>query len=918
MWIQLISLLLLRSNLRQLVTYSLKYNRIIKLTLIFLDIIISSELHLYLQSLGGVNVESSPKKEYDIVVAGDVTIDWLQWTAKYHECFKGNKRPNWALYEGTQMKAEQGGALLLGEMVKKATDAKVATHIVNEIEKLSHDDIIHSITILDVFALSKTEDSKDKEKTEGIKKTVFRVRKHSGFCGPITNCSRVVPNDNPDADMIILDDAGNGFRENTDVWPKAILETGKNPLIILKMSHPLASGDLWQHLVEIRKEHSKNLILIIDANDLRKLGVNISRHLSWEQTTRDFYWQMIHNPEIKSIAACKNVIVKFGLDGVIHYTNNEGKIAAYLYYDPVFGEDGYKDQYEGDMQGLTAAFVAAFSAQIVKEGLNGIENGIFEGIRKSRKLLQLGFGDATQTPSYPIPELFKPEEDQNTICKVDIPDFREKTDGKNNDWRILEECTKGKLESIACNAVLQKTEEALKQVPSARFGKLLTLDKEEIENYRCIKNLMSEYLEKTDVNVPLSIAVFGPPGSGKSFGVTELALSLGEKRVKKIEFNVSQFTSTADLAHAFHNIRDEVLRGKIPLVFFDEFDTSFNGKLGWLKYFLAPMQDGMFKDGELMHPIGRAIFVFAGGTSQTFQEFSREYLDETMKEDKKKEILKEFHDAKGTDFVSRLRGYVNIMGPNRAGVDDAFFIIRRALLLRSLLQKRAPNIFEDGVACIDRGVLRAFLRVPAYKHGARSMEAIIDMSILAGKRRFNQAALPPAKQLELHVNSEIFSKLVLLDVLFDNAIERMAMANHAQYIIDQKDKKDSNDPTMQPWETLREDFKDSSRNQIRQIREKLQRVGFDIIPFVEKPAKRFEFTAEQVEILAEMEHERWIDERKNAGWVFGIRRDPDKKISPYLVPWSQLTEEVKDWDRNPVRKIPERLEAAGLDVYPLQ
>ena len=90
------------------------------------------------------------------------------------------------------------------------------------------------------------------------------------------------------------------------------------------------------------------------------------------------------------------------------------------------------------------------------------------------------------------------------------------------------------------------------------------------------------------------------------------------------------------------------------------------------------------------------------------------------------------------------------------------------------------------------------------------------------------------------------------------------------------------------------------------------------MPFVEKPEKRFEFTAEQVEILAEMEHERWVDERLKDGWVYGSQRDPDKKISPYLVPWSELTEEVNDWDRNPVRKIPERLESCGLDIYKLQ
>lgn len=884
-------------------------------------------------------MENSSTKEYSIVVAGDVTIDWLQWTTKYNEIFECTSRPNWILYSGTCMKAEQGGALLLAKMVKEAIKSKVASHVLNDIENIPPESVIHSITVLEAFPLSK-----DEEECKG-KKKVFRVRHHGGFCGPIKNKTRLLPvhNDDTDADMVILDDAGNGFRDEKNVWPKAILEEGKHPIVILKMSQPLASGALWDHLTKEQSTNSKNLILIIDSNDLRKLGVNISRHLSWEQTTEDFYWQIINNPEIMPIAACRNLIVRFGLDGAIHYTNIDGKIDANLYYDPNFGEDGFKEKYEGDMQGVTAAFVAAFSAKIVKEGFKGsekgidknIENwvdndikteidksigeGILEGIQKSRQLLEMGFGDAKAEPSYPISKLFQTNNEQNTICEVTIPDFKDKASGKKNNWRILEECTRGMLEPIAYNAVKNKTEEALRQVPGARFGKLFTLDREEIESFQSIKNLMSEYLEKTEVNVPLSIAVFGPPGSGKSFGVTELALSLDQKRVEKMEFNVSQFTSTADLASAFHKVRDLVLKGKMPLVFFDEFDTAFDGKLGWLKYFLAPMQDGMFKDGETMHPIGKSIFVFAGGTSHTFQKFSREYFDEEVTENERKNKLEEFRDAKGTDFVSRLRGYVNILGLNRAGPDDAFFIIRRALLLRSILQRKARQIFdEQEVACIDSGLLRAFLRVPAYKHGVRSMEAIIDMSTLAGERRLTQAALPPSKQLEMHVNSEIFLKLMLRDVLFNDAMERLAKEIHEQYRLSMKGKRSMNDPVMQPWETLREDLKESNHKQAAQIPEKLQKIGWDFMPSIQKPEVLLILSKEQVELLAEMEHERFVSERLEKGWRFGGERDSEKKISPYLVPWSELDKDIQDIDRETVQQIPELLEKAGFEVYTLQ
>ncbi len=282
-------------------------------------------------------------------------------------------------------------------------------------------------------------------------------------------------------------------------------------------------------------------------------------------------------------------------------------------------------------------------------------------------------------------------------------------------------------------------------------------------------------------------------------------------------------------------------------------------------------------------------------------------------------MLKKFREAKGTDFVSRLRGYVNVMGPNRAGDDDAFFIIRRALLFRSLLERKAPQIFDDrGNARIDPGVLRGFLKVPTYKHGARSMEAIIDMSILAGKIRYDQACLPPAKQLDLHVDSAMFSKLVLRDVLFGDAMERLARAIYEQYHIDQKDKQYPDEAAMQPWGSLGEDLRRSNREQAQQIPEKLLRIGYDFMPFSERPTTSLVLSDEQLEVLAEMEHQRWVAERLEEGWTYGNPRDPERRVSPYLVPWQELNEEVKGWDRNAVRKIPDLLMMAGFEAYRLQ
>jgi len=89
--------------------------------------------------------------------------------------------------------------------------------------------------------------------------------------------------DDPDADMVILDDAGNGFRSQEQYWPLALLEGGKKPIVIYKMSLPLAEGKLWDH---VRKNHADRLVVVISADDLRASGVNISRCLSWRELQR--------------------------------------------------------------------------------------------------------------------------------------------------------------------------------------------------------------------------------------------------------------------------------------------------------------------------------------------------------------------------------------------------------------------------------------------------------------------------------------------------------------------------------------------------------------------------------------------------------------------------------------------------------
>jgi hypothetical protein len=364
------------------------------------------------------------------------------------------------------------------------------------------------------------------------------------------------------------------------------------------------------------------------------------------------------------------------------------------------------------------------------------------------------------------------------------------------------------------------------------------------------------------------------------------------------------------LIAAFHQVRDAGLSGKLPLVFWDEFDSTLNNiELGWLRYFLEPMQDGTFLEGQVSHPIGRAIFVFAGGTRATFQEFSQSEMAKN---------LKKFKDVKGPDFVSRLRGFLNILGPNplnRSPAADPCHVVRRSILLRSMLKRGCPGLVKGGKLQIDEGVLGAFLRVSSYRHGARSMESLIAASTLSGKTFFGRSCLPPFAQLNLHVDGIEFQTLVeemdgmenLAQALHENYCKKLTDRHYVFGDKSDEDKKISN--ALVSFEQLSEELKEENRRAAKELPRKLAAVGYAILPSREGlPA--VEFPPEILERLAELEHDRWVFNKLKDGWKYGTPRDNPKKIHPALLPWRDITPDER------LKLYPERPERVGLTALP--
>jgi len=862
------------------------------------------------------------EKPKSVVVAGDVTMDWNIATSSATKV----DNPNWSQDINSSLFWQRGGAAQLADMIESLSRRLPADlqYVVRELDiprqgvfpfdKRFH----HSLTMWTPFTYS---ENSPKEKQ------AWRVEH---FLGIDRSTEEDIPSmkiieDDPSAQLVVLDDGGLGFRNREALWPQALNARKKSTWILLKMAQPVAQGPLWERLVN---DFSERLVVITTVNDLRQTAVQISRNISWERTAQDVSWELTYNPNVNSLSRCADVIVSFYAAGAILLSWNSGKVKATLFFDPIAMEGQWERQHPGKIVGYTSCLTTAIVRQIMLDPEQpDFSRGIQTGMAAMRCLHSEGFGERGTSITqiqlhFPIEKVTEEiTRDMSPLSVASVQDpaqfllepaSPECAPAKPGFWTILEDRYTDSLEEIARQIVQSGFKEALREVPIGRFGDLVTVDRREIEALHSIQSLIAEYC-RAPQKKPLSVAVFGPPGSGKSFGVEQVAKSILDE-IKILTFNLSQLGQLKDLYDALHQVRDVGLSGKIPLVFWDEFDANLNGQpLGWLRYLLAPMQDGSFQEGQLVHPLGRCIFVFAGGTSHCMDEFGSQLTDEQKRA------------AKLPDFVSRLRGFLNILGPNpqESTSRDPFFILRRAIVLRSIFDRNVKQIIHNKKANIDLGILRAFLKTRNYRHGARSLESIVGMSTLAEKSSYERSSLPSEEQLNLHVDARDFLALVRQIELEGELLEKLAGAAHEVFCDGLKKKGYRYGPqtnsrlkthsSLLPFKELPDEEKEQNRLNVRDIANKLSHTKYLMRPARshERPIK---FPDGDLDVLSKMEHERWMEAKINAGWQYAPKTDKAKKLHKAILPWEKLPKREKDKDRIMVRGIPRILAKAGYAV----
>ncbi len=768
----------------------------------------------------GKEYKSKKNKKFNIVIVGDATSDVFQ---------DGDDESN-------RIAGLPGGIFFVKNMFEKVLNSE-------------------KVNVLGYKQTPKAEDMPNviwktkKVGVEGVFRCVETFDTRQSLAHFHKSCEQTISKNNKKKiNMLVVNDLKLDGNKNNK-WSEILgnlsenEEVGKNiPNLFIKVNRKLpdlTKGFYAKLMAD--KELKKKTVAIVFGDTLRAEGLTISKRISWERTAQDYLKEWYTHPAMKKLSEFKHQIVYFGISGAIHSYRIGCRSFHRLYFDTEHQTDIHRDpMVDGDVIGKQSIFITSILNKLVNiddEEQNN-EHEIAEkfgyaikaAIVCIRKYYEHGLGDSFDKIQEfmekgvfeLVAKLLTEEEGIDKVADERIP-------VGNASWSIVNQSAAYNLLDVAVEIVLKGTESTLNKssqsekepvvwAPIMKFGKinsekLKVIDRRERESYNAVYRLLKKSIQSKSSNKrPLSIAVFGPPGSGKSFVVRELLNSARsedcdielqlinlsqlpdpdqltkrlnkEAVVKLLEDEYKKLDEHAKLLDKLNSntsgddnqyLKDRKLKAeedrqelqkKIDKLkedktkvcfFFDEFDSHLNGNtLGWLKYFLSPMEDGKWENPP--------IFIFAGGTSHNYKDFTRE--DSSI--EKREQV--EFAEAKGPDFVSRLLGHINILGPNPINDHDETYVLRRAVFLRSLI---LDHIFQDGnkkdefvdlrkEKRIREDIIRAMLKVTAYKHGMRSIRAILDMSIKLGGDNglYTSSTLPTLAQLNMHVDgSEFMNRL---------------------------------------------------------------------------------------------------------------------------------------------------------------
>jgi hypothetical protein len=210
-----------------------------------------------------------------------------------------------------------------------------------------------------------------------------------------------------------------------------------------------------------------------------------------------------------------------------------------------------------------------------------------------------------------------------------------------------------------------------------------------------------------------------------------------------------------------------------------------------------------------------------------------------------------------------------------------------------------------------------FVRGLQYRENWQTRESEIDLKvILSGPLSYNANE---HQQIHRALNTWLYQapttdRLASAEHLLDDRLDTLASQIHQTWYDGNQAKIDAalaaqksedaaalrSKPTFKPWEQLTEHQKDSNRTAADHIEVKIRAMGLD-------PAQADllevwqQLTAEQLDLLSRVEHERWSAPLWINGYTAGERNDTLRR-HPDLIPYDELNAATQAYDTDQVKQ----------------
>jgi Torsin len=289
--------------------------------------------------------------------------------------------------------------------------------------------------------------------------------------------------------------------------------------------------------------------------------------------------------------------------------------------------------------------------------------------------------------------------------------------------------------------------------------KYATLDWQHCMDIFRVENAIRAYAVDTKRKKPLNIVMHASPGTGKSHFVECLADAMKEDGVGQVTVNMTSIGGLDDLSGPLDEVRNLRVKGKLPILFLDEFDSSPQN----YALLLPLLWDGKVVIGGRTIELGKFVAILAGSKREIGSELDK---SRDMKRDAGKDSVEDqpfkLPDSKLPDLVSRING-PEITIPDLDLVDQKAGRCRKVdkvCLTIALLKER----FGSDLRKVPWALLK-FVSDTKFQYGVRSITNLVDsierVNLIDGALRLIDLKFPfgaekrlQESHLPIHIHEE--------------------------------------------------------------------------------------------------------------------------------------------------------------------